>query len=212
MSRIIGGSLTLLPIILIILILDVLGRYPLKAKTIFDKFNNFSASLTKITIFIVIALAAIMVLTVLVGVFFRYVIRNSLGWTEELARYLMIWMALLSVSIGIKDKEHVGLQLLIRSIPIKYAKVVNLMVNGVVLFFLIILSYRGLTVAFRGSSQLSLGLGISMLWPLLSIPVAGLLAIIQQIIQIINIFRPGVTYDELLGTTEVEDALKEVKV
>jgi TRAP-type transport system small permease protein len=192
--------------------LDVLGRYPLKAKTIFDKFNNFSASLAKITVFIVITLAAIMVLTVLVGVFFRYVLRNSLGWTEELARYLMIWMALLSVSIGIKDKEHVGLQLLIRSIPIKYAKAVNLIVNGVVLFFLIVLSYRGLTVAFRGSSQLSLGLGMSMLWPLLSIPVAGLLAIIQQIIQIINIFRPGVTYDELLGTTEVEDALKEVKV
>jgi len=184
----------------------------LKAKTIFDKFNNFSASLAKITVFIVITLAAIMVLTVLVGVFFRYVLRNSLGWTEELARYLMIWMALLSVSIGIKDKEHVGLQLLIRSIPIKYAKAVNLIVNGVVLFFLIVLSYRGLTVAFRGSSQLSLGLGMSMLWPLLSIPVAGLLAIIQQIIQIINIFRPGVTYDELLGTTEVEDALKEVKV
>jgi len=192
--------------------MDVLGGYPLKAKTIFDRFNNFSASLAKITVFIVITLAAIMVLTVLVGVFFRYVLRNSLGWTEELARYLMIWMALLSVSIGIKDKEHVGLQLLIRNIPIKYAKAVNLIVNGVVLFFLIVLSYRGLTVAFRGSSQLSLGLGMSMLWPLLSIPVAGLLAIIQQIIQIINIFRPGVTYDELLGTTEVEDALKEVKV
>jgi TRAP-type transport system small permease protein len=192
--------------------MDVLGGYPLKAKTIFDRFNNFSASLAKITVFIVITLAAIMVLTVLVGVFFRYVLRNSLGWTEELARYLMIWMALLSVSIGIKDKEHVGLQLLIRNIPIKYAKAVNLIVNGVVLFFLIVLSYRGLTVAFRGSSQLSLGLGMSMLWPLLSIPVAGLLAIIQQIIQTINIFRPGVTYDELLGTTEVEDALKEVKV
>lgn len=191
---------------------DVLGRYHLKSKTIFEKLNTLSAFLAKITIFIVITLAAIMVLTVLVGVFFRYVLRNSLGWTEELARYLMIWMALLSISIGIKDKEHVGIQLLVRNIPIKYAKVVNLMVNGVVLFFLIILSYRGLTVALRGSSQLSLGLGISMLWPLLSIPVAGLLAIIQQIIQIINIFRPGVTYNELLGTTEVEDALKEVEV
>lgn len=184
----------------------------MKSKTIFEKLNALSAFLAKITIFTVITLAAIMVLTVLVGVFFRYVLRNSLGWTEELARYLMIWMALLSISIGIKDKEHVGIQLLVRSIPIKYAKVVNLMVNGVVLFFLFVLSYKGLTVATKAFSQLSLGLGISMFWPLLSIPVAGLFAIIQQIIQMINIFRPSVTYDELLGTTEVEDALKEVEV
>lgn len=184
----------------------------MKSKTFFEKLSTLSAFLAKITIFTVITLAAIMVLTVLIGVFFRYVLRNSLGWTEELARYLMIWMALLSISIGIKDKEHVGIQLLVRNIPIKYAKVVNLMVNGVVLFFLIILSYRGLTVALRGSSQLSLGLGISMLWPLLSIPVAGIFAIMQQIIQIINIFKPGVTYNELLGSTEVEEALKEVEV
>jgi len=183
----------------------------LKPKTIYEKANTFGAFLARITIFIAITLAAIMVLTVLVGVFFRYVLRNSLGWTEELARYLMIWTALLSISIGIKDKEHVGIQLIIRNVPIKYAKVIYFLVNSVVLFFLIVLSYKGLSVALRAISQLSLGLGISMVWPLLSIPVSGLLAIIQQIIQMINSLKPGVTFDELLGATEVEEALKEAK-
>ncbi len=183
----------------------------MKSITIIQKANNIGAYIAKITILIVVLLAAIMVITVLVGVFYRYVLRNSLGWTEELARYLMIWMALLSISIGIKDKEHVGIQLIIRRIPIKYARVVNFIVHCIVLYFLIVLTHRGLLVALRAIPQLSLGLGISMVWPLLSIPVAGLLAIIQQIIQIINIFKPGVTFDELLGSTEVEEALKEVK-
>ncbi|GAH59435.1 unnamed protein product, partial [marine sediment metagenome] len=36
-------------------------------------------------------------------------------------------------------------------------------------------------------------------------------AIIQQIIQIIISFKPDITYNELLGETEVEEALKEAR-
>ena len=67
-------------------------------------------------------------------------------------------------------------------------------------------------IANKAIPQLSTGLGISMYWALLSIPVAGVLAIIQQIIQIIMSFKPNITFNELLGDTEVEGALKEVKV
>jgi TRAP-type C4-dicarboxylate transport system permease small subunit len=67
-------------------------------------------------------------------------------------------------------------------------------------------------IAIKAIPQLSLGLGISMSWALLSIPVSGVLAIIQQIIQIIISFKPDITYNELLGETEVEEALKEVGV
>ena len=67
-------------------------------------------------------------------------------------------------------------------------------------------------IAVKAIPQLSLGLGISMFWALLSIPVSGALAIIQQIIQIIISFRPDITFNELLGETEVEEALKEVSV
>jgi len=184
----------------------------LKQKTIFEKANVLGNYLAKITIFVVIILAAVMVLTVLVGIFFRYVLFNSLSWSEELARYLMIWAALLSISIGIKDKEHVGIQLIIRNIPIKYARILNFLVNIVILIFLGVLSYKGMYVTIKAIPQLSLGLGISMFWALLSIPVSGALAIIQQIIQIINSFKPDITFNELLGETEVEEALKEVSV
>ena len=184
----------------------------MKQRTIFEKANAWGNYLAKITIFVVIILAAIMVLTVLVGVFFRYVLRDSLGWTEELARYLMIWAALLSISIGIKDKEHVGIQLIIRNIPIKYARLLNFLVNIIILIFLSVLSYKGMYIAIKAIPQLSMGLGISMFWALLSIPVSGVLAIIQQIVQIIMSFKPDITFNELLGETEVEGALKEVSV
>lgn len=185
----------------------------LKPKTtIFEKADTMGHYLAKITILIVILLAAIMVFTVLLGVFFRYILHSSLSWSEELARYLMIWAALLSISIGIRDKEHVGIQLIIRKMPIKYAKVINFFVNVIILFFLGVLSYKGMFLAIKAIPQLSLGLGISMFWALLSIPVSGILAIIQQLLQITLSFKPGITFNELLGEVEVEEVLKEVKV
>ncbi|MFP4021695.1 MAG: hypothetical protein ACLFUK_08820, partial [Halanaerobium sp.] len=63
----------------------------------------------------------------------------------------------------------------------------------------------------KGQMQMALALNTSMYWPLMSIPVAGTLAIIQQLIQLIMIFKPGIKVSEILGETEVDEALREVK-
>lgn len=53
-------------------------------------------------------LIALMVLDVWLGVISRYLVEMQITWTEELARYLMIWAALLAVSCGVYYREHVG--------------------------------------------------------------------------------------------------------
>jgi TRAP-type C4-dicarboxylate transport system permease small subunit len=179
--------------------------------SIFDKLEDFGDWLGKITLFVVIILTGILVITVLTGVFFRYIIRDSLSWTEELARYLMIWAALLAVSVGIKDKEHVGIQLLIKQFPPRITKLITFIVYIITIVFLGVLTFKGYQVADRAKSQLSLALNISMYWPLMSIPVSGVLAIIQQLIQIVLIFKPGIEISDILGATEVDEALREVK-
>lgn len=178
---------------------------------VFEKLENFADKLAKITLFVVKVITGILVITVLTGVFFRYVVRNSLSWTEELARYLMIWAALLAVSVGVKDKEHVGIQLLIKQFPPLITKMITVVVYIITIVFLGVLTYKGYQVAGRAKTQLSLALNISMYWPLMSIPVSGVLAIIQQIIQTILIFKPGIEISDILGATDVEEALKEVK-
>lgn len=180
-------------------------------KNIFDRLESFASWLAKITLFVVIVLTGVLVVTVLTGVFFRYIVRSSLSWTEELARYLMIWAALLAVSVGIKDKEHVGIQLLIRQFPPPVTKIITAVVYLITLIFLYVLTTKGYQVAVKGQRQIALALNISMYWPLMSIPVSGALAIIQQLIQLIMIFKPGIKVSEILGATEVDEALREVK-
>lgn len=178
---------------------------------LFDQLEGFADKLAKITLFVIKVLTGILVITVLVGVFFRYVVRDSLSWTEELARYLMIWAALLAVSVGIKDKEHVGIQLLIKQFPPLITKIITFVVYIITMVFLGVLTFKGYQVADKAVTQLSLALNISMYWPLMSIPVSGVLAIVQQLIQTILIFKPGIEVSDILGETEVEEALREVE-
>ncbi|PIE31607.1 C4-dicarboxylate ABC transporter permease [candidate division KSB3 bacterium] len=128
-----------------------------------------------------------MTIVVLLGVFFRYVIRQPLSWSEEVARYLMIWAASLAVSIGIMRREHLGITILISRLPVPLQKVAALFVNVCVLWFLWVLTKFGYTMAVEGKTQLSPILakyGISMVWSLSAIPVAGALAMVQTILQI----------------------------
>ncbi len=68
------------------------------------------------------ALAAAMVLIVWLGVFERYVIGAGQTWTEELARFVMIWGALLAVPCAAYYREHIGLEMVLAALPLKYRK------------------------------------------------------------------------------------------
>ena len=135
-----------------------------------------------------IAATGTMTAVVLLGVIFRYIIRQPLSWSEEVARYLMIWAASLAVSIGIMRREHLGISVLISRLPHFAQKCAAVLVNLCVLWFLWILTKFGYFMALEGQSQLSPILaryGISMVWSLAAIPVAGALAMIQTGLQIL---------------------------
>ncbi len=136
-----------------------------------------------------IAATGAMTLVVLLGVFFRYVVRQPLSWSEEVARYLMIWAASLAVSIGIMRKEHLGITFLVSRLPQPAQKVLAVVVNLVVLWFLWVLTKFGYFMALDGRTQLSPVLAqygkISMIWSLAAIPVAGAFAMLQTVLQIL---------------------------
>ncbi len=65
--------------------------------------------------------AAAMLVTICVivfaGVFFRYFLHIGLGWTEELSRYLQIWMTFIGATIAVKRWSHFQLTIINQWIP-----------------------------------------------------------------------------------------------
>ncbi len=60
----------------------------------------------------VIAVFALLVLVVLFGVFMRYLFQAQPGWTEELARFLLIWLSMLGAALAYARRAHLGIDVL----------------------------------------------------------------------------------------------------
>jgi len=174
--------------------------------------DRLSRVISRLTLIPCMVAIGTMTVVVVVGVFFRYVLRNPLGWSEELARYLMVWGALLAVSVAIQTREHVGITIVMERVPVRFARVIAILTKGIIIYFLAVLSYRGYAMAQRGTSQMAMSLGTSMYWPLMAVPVSGVMAIIQLVLQaIVDTHLSSVkalmgipTIDDLAGSQERE--------
>ena len=66
----------------------------------------------------------------------RYVFEAPLSWSEELARFLLLWLAMLSSAYAFKIKSHFALQFVIKIVPSKIQKLISVLVPLLVIFFL----------------------------------------------------------------------------
>lgn len=128
----------------------------------------------------------LMLLVVLIAVFYRYVLGNPLRWTEELARFIMIWMGLLGISLGFRRNSHIGVSFVIDRLPPRLRWVIVLVTRLLTLFFLGIVIREGIRISLLvGAHQISPGLQISMFWPMFALPVAGCVMFLQIVLIIL---------------------------
>ena len=119
--------------------------------------------------------ATITVVTFL-QVFTRYVTENPLIWTEELARYLFVWITLIGGAAAVRTRGHFGLDILRRFAP-PLRTPLGALTTLVVFVFLGLLFYTGILETRQASTQISHALGVNMHWAYLSIPTGAGLAL-----------------------------------
>lgn len=124
-------------------------------------------------------LLVVLVLDVWLGVLVRYVIPLPLTFTEELARYLMIWMALLAVSSGIIYREHIGVEFLFSRLPAPARRFVSVAFDVIAFLFFFALLFYGIGFAERGFSRMTMIYAMPKGYPFLGVPLAAALACIQ---------------------------------
>ncbi len=126
-----------------------------------------------------VALMVILVLDIWLGVLVRYVLPVQWTFTEELARYLMIWMALLAVSSGISHREHIGVLLIFERFPPLGRKWLAVLFDLIALGFFAIICVYGVGMVDRGFSRFTMIDGIPKAYPFMGVPLAALVACIQ---------------------------------
>ena len=86
-----------------------------------------------------VTLLLVMFASVLVQIFFRYVLKSPLTWTEEASRYSFIWTVLLGAAFAVRRREHVVMDILAKRFPAALQKQISLVLNLVILISLIYL-------------------------------------------------------------------------
>ena len=71
--------------------------------------DSIGAWVARITGWLVIVMASVMMFALILQIIFRYVFNSSLSWSEELALFLFTWVVLLAGSIGVREHMHVRL-------------------------------------------------------------------------------------------------------
>jgi TRAP-type C4-dicarboxylate transport system permease small subunit len=108
-------------------------------------------------------------------VLFRYVFRISLDWSEELARFLFMWMAALSSAYAFKTKSHFALRFVVNRFDARLRTMVNDFVMLSVSFFLIVFTYQAVVYTLSVTNQTAPGTQMSMAIPYSSAVIGGAL-------------------------------------
>lgn len=152
-----------------------------KSKPFFNILNKISDALA--------ALTAVAIFIVVIWQITGRLIGNSAPWTEELTRYIFIWMIFLGIGIGFRKGESARVTVFLNILPKIFKKLsIYFYTGGTILFFLFMLvAGINLIIQQGNMNETSTVLALPMWLIGLSIPVAA-------VVGILNVFQ-SLLYD-----------------
>lgn len=136
---------------------------------------------------ILITIFGLMVINVIWQVITRYFSENPSSFTDELSRYLMIWLGILGAAYVTGKNEHVSIDFFIKKISVQNRKILTLFITLSIICFAIIALVIGggrlvyITLILQQYSP-SLKIPLALVYSIL--PISGILIIFYKITEI----------------------------
>lgn len=148
------------------------------------KLQQVSDCINKIVSYAGMAVFVVLIVACVAQVFFRFVLNNSLSWSEELARFSFIWMHMLGASLLIEGSGHATVTAVLDLLHGGIRKAVDTLIELVIFFNGSVMVYAGLKLAYSSRNNLSTALSVPMWCINSSVAVGGLLLMFQAIVAI----------------------------
>jgi len=129
---------------------------------------------------------ALMTAIVFLQVIMRYVFANSLSWSEELARFIFLWLSWIGASYAVKTRDHFRVEMFADMIKGKNRIIFEYVILIVWFVFSLLLVWYGtkLLIFLSDTGQVSAAMDIPMTWPYAAVPVGCLLMCVRLGIEI----------------------------
>jgi TRAP-type C4-dicarboxylate transport system permease small subunit len=142
--------------------------------------------INRITEWVIAMMMGAMTITITLQVFFRYVLNDPLSWTEEIGRYLMVWICFLGSAMALKYGEHISVSFLQERFPPGIRQAVGLGIGLAVLGFFVLTTWQGILMTIQVSEQQAPATWISMAWAYSCIPVGCFFMMFHTLVHLIQ--------------------------
>lgn len=141
---------------------------------------------------VIVVTMALLVADVVWGVFTRYAMGQQAKWSEELARFLLVWVALLGGALAFGTKAHLGVDYFVDHLHPSARKLAAVVSHLVVLFFAgEVLLHGGARVVSEALilEQTTPALGWKMGHVYLALPISGLFVALYTVENLLDVWR-----------------------
>lgn len=144
--------------------------------------------INKILDYLSILLFSVLFIVMLCQIFFRYVLHSPLVWSEELSRYLFVWICYLGWILATRNKTHIKIDFVINIFPKRLKFFVQVAMQLLVMIFILVLMYYGYQMMQRSINTSAVALPISFALVYGIVPISTMFILFYSILQLIEIF------------------------
>jgi len=140
---------------------------------------NFVDKLNNIMKYIISAFFIVLAILVVLQVITRFVINYPLSWSEEIARYLMIYIVFIGSGLAMRRQQHIAIDFILETVSPKNKRRLNIIILWICAVFFTVLCYFGLQLTLIVIGQATPTLQFSMAWAYAAIPIGSLLMLLN---------------------------------
>ncbi len=123
----------------------------------------------------------------------RYGFNKAPSWSEELVRFIFVWLTFIAAGMGVRERIHIGIDVVVNLLPSPLRKAASVIVALVIVAFGVFLLLTGIEITLGTHVQASPALGLPMSYVYAAIPFMGILMICFGLNNIRIILKGGST-------------------
>lgn len=152
--------------------------------------EGIDAVLQRVVFLGIAALITVMSLQIVSRVFF-----TAIGWTEESARFLLVWLTFLGATLAYQRGRHIAVTFVVAWLPERPQRLCRALVSIVAIGFLLVLAVVGYRYMEVQSFQRSASMRISMYYVYAVMPLSALIMMFYALVDLLEAFfrSPGDT-------------------
>jgi TRAP-type C4-dicarboxylate transport system permease small subunit len=153
-----------------------------------NAFNRAVDLLSAAVRVVILMMAAAIFAIIIVTVITRYGFNSVLSWSEEVPRYLLIWISFLGAAVGVDLKDHIAFEYFYQRFPGRLRAVVGVLINAAIFGFGSIMLLYGIRFVDAFGGDFMESIPFTNVWYYTALPVSGALMMLYSLRAQLNVW------------------------